>query len=196
MRKISLLIAVFLLTAIPTLAQEAPTVEVFGGYSYFSSDIRLDNPFDDDEDDFFDQREGLHGVGFSIAGNFHPNVGIVADLSYNKREIDIPFAPDLDSSKFTFLFGPRFTYRGGAVDVFGHTLVGGVRSKFEDFDSVTDFALGLGGGVDIKAGDNFAIRVAQIDYIPQRTEDIFTDDSEWIHNVRFQIGAVFRWGNR
>jgi opacity protein-like surface antigen len=196
MKKAILVAAVLLLGSTQARAQDSyPSVEVFGGYSYLSTDVSFDDPFDDDDEDFFDQREGFHGFGFSVAGNVSRGFGIVADLSYHKKEIELP-GDDLDISEFVFLFGPRFTARGDRVDAFGHVLVGGIRSKVETLDSETNLAFGLGGGVDIKAGDSFAIRIFQVDYIPFRFENPITDDHEWNHNLRFQIGATYRWGGQ
>jgi hypothetical protein len=181
--------AVLFLSAIPVNAQDSyPSVEIFGGYSYLSLDLNID--LDDDDDIFdFDEREGNHGFGFSVAGNLSSNVGIVGDFSYHKKEIELP-GPDFDSSTFVFLFGPRFSARGDGVTGFGHVLVGGTRFKLEDFDSDTGFTLGVGGGIDINAGDSVAIRLAQVDYLPTRI------GGEWFNNLRFQIGVVFKAGGQ
>ncbi|HYP26337.1 MAG TPA: outer membrane beta-barrel protein [Blastocatellia bacterium] len=196
MKKAILVLAVLILGASQARAQDSyPSVEVFGGYSYLSTDVSIDDPFDDDGDDFFDDREGFHGAGFSVAGNVSGGVGIVADFSYHKREIELP-GGDIDISNLLFLFGPRFTARGDRVDVFGHVLIGGVRSKVEDLDSDVNLALGFGGGLDIKASDSFAVRLFQIDYIPVRFENPITEDDEWSHNLRFQIGVTYRWGGQ
>lgn len=192
MRKLFLLAAVLLIAATSAQAQNShPRFEVFGGYSYLSRDISFDDPFDDDAAGFFNQREGVHGLGFSLAGNFHPNVGVVADFSYHKRELELP-GNDIDFSNMVFLFGPRFTARGDRVEGFAHGLIGGVRSKVEDFDSNTDLALGFGGGVDIKVHPSVAIRAVQLDYIPIRVRDPITLDKEWSNNLRVQIGVTFR----
>lgn len=192
MKKLVLLVAVFLLPAIPAHAQrDYPTAEIFGGYSHFSADIRLDDPFDDDGVPFFDDRQGLHGFGFSVAGNFSRHFGVVGDFSYHKREIDVP-GPDIDFSTFNFLFGPRLTARGDRVEGFGHFLVGGVRRRVEGGDSDVDLALGIGGGVDIKVTQNFAVRLVQLDYIPFRDRNFFTGDKEWRHNLRVGVGVTFR----
>jgi hypothetical protein len=76
------------------------------------------------------------------------------------------------------------------VTAFGHILVGGVRSKIEDFDGSTDFALALGGGVDITASPRIGIRLFQADYIPVRVS------GDWAHNFRLMSGIVFRLGNQ
>lgn len=168
-----------------------PKFQVFGGYSHFSADVRFDDPFDNDGNDFFNQREGLHGFGFSGAANFSKHLGVVGDFSYHKRAIELGPGSDIDFSTFNFLFGPRFTARGDRVEGFVHGLVGGVSRKVENFDSDVDLALGVGAGIDIKVSRNFGIRLVQIDYIPFRDTNPFTLDKEWRDNLRVQVGATF-----
>ena len=198
MRKFILPLAVLFLAAIPAKAQdEYPTVEIFGGYSYLSVDVGAD--FEDDDFDI-DEREGFHGFGVSVAGNFSKSFGIVGDFSYNRKSIADIVGFDANANITLFLFGPRFTARGDKVDGFVHALIGGARERIsvdvpgENVNvSNTDLALGFGGGVDVKAGDMFAIRLFQLDYIPIRAEDPFTGDKQWSHNFRFQVGAVVRF---
>ncbi len=194
MKKFLLLTTILFIASLPVRAQsDHPKFEVFGGYSHFSADINFDDPFDDtDEGDFFSQREGFHGVGFSVAGNFSRHFGVVADFSYHKKEIELP-GPDIDFTTFAFLFGPRVTVRGNRFEGFAHAMVGGVRRELEDFASDTDLALGLGGGIDIKVTDNFAVRAVQLDYLPFRDQDFLTGDKQWRHNLRVGVGVTFRW---
>jgi hypothetical protein len=192
MKKTVLLFTVFLLTAISAQAQsDYPKAEVFAGYSHFSADINLDNPFDNNGIPFFQQREGIHGFVVSGAGNFSKSFGIVADFSYHKKKFEV-FGPDIDFSTLTFLFGPRLTARGDRVEGFAHFLVGGVSRKLESFSSDTDFALGVGGGVDVKVSRNFGIRLVQLDYVPFRDRNLFTGDKEWRHNLKVGVGVTFR----
>jgi hypothetical protein len=176
MRKLFMMIAVLFVAAAPAEAQDSyPSAEIFGGYAYFNAD--------------FLDREDLHGFGLSFTGNLGPRVGLVAEFSSHYGKIDIPGA-ELDFSTNTFLFGPRFSARSDRVTAFGHILVGGVRSKIEDFDGSTDFALALGGGVDITASPRIGIRLFQADYIPVRVS------GDWAHNFRLMSGIVFRLGNQ
>jgi opacity protein-like surface antigen len=191
MRKLMMLAAVLFIAAIPAHAQgNYPVAEIFGGYSYLSFDTGADT--DEDIEDFFDNREGFHGVGFSIAGNFSKHFGIVGDFSYHRKSND-SIIGDLKTNKYYFLFGPRVYARGDTVTGFAHALVGGTRTKLtsDDFDddflgSRTDFALGFGGGVDINVTNSVGIRILQVDYIPVRT------DGNWFHDLRFQAGITFR----
>ena len=203
MRKFILPLAVLFLAAVPVNAQdEYPSVEIFGGYSYLSVDVGADLDGDGDDDPFdFDDREGFHGFGVSIAGNITSSFGVVGDFSYNRKDISELTGFDSNANVTLFLFGPRFTARGDSVDGFVHAMVGVARQRVEvdlpgeNFDiTENDLALGFGGGVDIKASDRFAIRLFQLDYIPVHSEDPFeVDEKRWVHNFRFQIGAVFRF---
>lgn len=192
MRRVITLLSASLFLAVSANAQsDYPKAEVYAGYSHFSFDVRVDNPFSGGNP-FVEQREGLHGVGFSVAGNLTKNFGIVGDFSYHKKEFDV-FGPNIGFSTFNFLVGPRVTARGDRVEGFAHALVGGISRKLEDFDSDVDFALGAGGGVDLKVGQSFAVRLLQVDYIPFRDRDLFTGEKEWRHNVRIGAGVTFRF---
>jgi opacity protein-like surface antigen len=189
MRKLMMLAVMLLIAAIPAYAQDTyPVAEVFGGYSYLSIDTGAD--VNEDIEDFFSNREGVHGIGFSVAGNFSRNFGIVGDFSYNWKKIDLA-VDNIKVSNTFFLFGPRVYARGKSVTGFAHALVGGVRTKatsdrFGDFGSNTNFAMGFGGGVDVGVTDSIGIRVFQLDYLPVRA------DGTWFHNLRAQAGITFK----
>lgn len=184
MKRLVILVSVLTLTAISARAQsDYPSGEVFGGYSFFTADVNTNNPFSASE------RLGFHGVGFSGAANFSKNFGAVADFSYHKKQLS---GTNIDFTIFNFLFGPRFTARGDRVEGFAHALVGGVRRKLENFNSDVDFALGAGGGVDVKVSPNFGVRVFQLDYLPFRDRNPFTGNKDWRHNLRVQVGVTFR----
>jgi hypothetical protein len=193
MKRLVFLFAAYLLATIPAFAQkDYPKAEVYAGYSFFSADININNPFDTGGNPFFREREGFHGVGFSGAVNLTRNFGAVADFSYHRKTFDVP-GPDIKFTTFEFLFGPRITARGDRVEGFAHALIGGVRRKIEDFNSDVDLSLGVGGGVDLKASRNFGIRLFQLDYVPFRDRDPFTGDKEWRQNLRVGVGVTFRF---
>lgn len=179
MRKLFLLSAVLFLAALPTKAQSSyPGTEIFGGYSYVNAE--------------FVDRHALHGFGVSFAGNLSEKWGFVAETSasFGKFTVANPVlgSVDVDFNKYLFLFGPRYSKRSDAATAFAHVLVGGARTRLENQDSGTGLALGIGGGVDINAGKNFAVRVFQLDYVPERSL------GEWTNTFRAQVGVVFRFG--
>ena len=52
------------------------------------------------------------------------------------------------------------------------------------------FTMGFGGGVDVAAGDNFAVRVIQFDWLPTKGEPT------WLkNNLRFGFGVVWKSGS-
>lgn len=138
------------LTFLPVMAQDIPKAEVFGGYTWTGGNF--------------------HGWNSSVTGNVTKRFGIVADFSGqygNELEGSILVKEDAHS----FLFGPRFSFRGKRLTPFVYALLGGTRfhqsatvsgQKFSDSDS--GFSSALGAGLDVKVNDRVAIRAFQIDY--------------------------------
>jgi opacity protein-like surface antigen len=169
-------------------AQEAyPKVEIFGGYSYLRADIV--------------NGINAHGFNTSLAGNLTKHVSIVGEFSRftDSATSTIPIlmrSITVDSNMLTYLFGPRIVLHRGKVEPFAHALFGGARQnlKFPDTFAAeaTDnaFAFALGGGLDVKVNDNFAIRVAQIDYLEAKIADPAGN------NFRYSAGIVIRLGKR
>lgn len=129
--------------ATPALAQNAPTVEVFGGYSALVDEA------------------AIHGWHASLAVNPSAHIGLVADVATQYG----------DPVRFhQFLFGPRFNGRGGRVNPFAHALIGfektsGGGTSLED----THLAFGLGAGLDVRISGPVSLRPIQFDWIPIKT---------------------------
>jgi len=172
-------------------AQEgAPKVEIFGGYSYLRADtgaIVIDSV-------------SAHGFNTSLAGNITKHIGIVGEFSrFTVSEgftVSVLGRINVDSNVVTYLFGPRITPHRGKVEPFVHALLGGARENDKLTGGLVDeltenaFAFALGGGLDIKVNDNFAIRVAQVDYLGDKL------GGETANNFRYSVGIVIRLGKR
>jgi opacity protein-like surface antigen len=209
MKRAFLLLTVLIAASVSAQAQDHPKAEVWGSYSLFRADIDvLDN-------------ESLHGYGLGVAGNLNRWFGVVGEFTSSHGASGpvsifapgtIIVIPELDTRVNTFLFGPRISYRADAVTVFGHALFGGANSKLQDEkggsgfeDGNTEFAMGIGGGLDVNLGRHYAIRAAQFDYLPIHTDfnqrlvpgepgtGTAGGSSSWLHNTRFQVGFVFKW---
>jgi opacity protein-like surface antigen len=172
-------------------AQEAaPKVEIFGGYSYMRNDTL--------------NGVNAHGFNTSLAGNVTNHVGIVGEFSRfaNSKSLPVPGigSATFDVNVLTYLFGPRIVLHRGKAEPFVHALFGGARENVKapgrPFAPLTDnaFAFALGGGLDVKVNDNFAIRVAQIDYLGVKLGDNF--GSRTGNNFRYSAGIVIRLGKR
>jgi opacity protein-like surface antigen len=183
MQKLFFIVALLLVSSIAAQAQENPSTEIFGGYSYLLAD---------DDNGGID----LHGWNASFNQNIVKWAGIKADFSGHYGEVTFLPGQRADLTTHLFLVGPQFSFRQNErVTPFVHALFGAARTDLTLIGptgrvSVDDaaFALALGGGVDIKVVDSLAIRLFQADYLLTR----FNDDSQ--HNFRASAGLVLRFG--
>lgn len=85
-----------------------------------------------------------------------------------------------------FLFGPQFRVRSGRVTKYAHALFGAYRAG--GGVPGTHFAMGFGGGVDVRLNRRFSVRALQADFIP------VNEGYRWKDHVRLETGIVFRFG--
>jgi opacity protein-like surface antigen len=196
MRKLLLTAALLLALPMIALAQdEAPKVEIFGGYSY----LRLD-------DDFTGLDRDLNGFNTSFTTNLNKWFGITAEFSGHYGTANIA-GVNTDFDTYIFAVGPRVAYRGiERITPYGHVLVGAARSSL-DFGNVvgsvsgSGFALVVGGGVDLKLTDNIALRLFQADYVLTRIDNITNSATSGFNtqnqnNFRASTGVVVRLGEQ
>jgi hypothetical protein len=191
MRKLFFIAALTLALPLISLAQEAPRVEVFGGYSY----MRLEDL-------------GIDGLdrdlnGYNVAGAFtifKKSLAIKADVSGHFGDIRVP-GISVDQNQTLFLFGPQYSLRKSSrIQPFAHALFGFARVKLESdaiSGDLTDngFAFALGGGVDIKAlSSRLSLRLVQADYVRTKLDFLGVGDSNSSNNVRISTGMVIRFG--
>ena len=164
-------------------AQDAPAVDVFGGYSLLPAN----------GDDF--PRQTSHGVQGSVAFNITRSFGVVADVGSQwntTRDLGPNFTGLVAKTNVReLLVGPRFTWRSPDVDGFVHGWFGMATGSANDaFRGFADSALAFGGGagLDVSVRPRVAVRV-QYDLIGS-----FADMVEG--NSRLGIGLVVRLGNR
>ncbi len=190
MRKLLLTVSFLLALPLVTLAQDAPKVEVFGGYSYL-------NPNGGDD---------LHGWNASVTGNVNKWFGIKSDFSGYYEGYNTVGGAKVRVSDHFFLAGGQFTYRGNdRVQPFAHLMAGTVllRSRATRNCALTTagclsdvrisdsgFALVAGGGVDLKIAKHLALRLIQADYVYVRNNGI--ND----HGFRLSTGLVGRVGEQ
>lgn len=176
-----LLVFGLVLTPRAVSAQGAPAAEVAGGY-VFMRDFEVDANFP---------------LGwFASAGvNLTDMFTVVGEVSGSYATIDL-FGTDVDADVHTFMGGARYVRRLDRISPFAQFLVGVARAGGGvDFlgvqisDSVTDFAIQPGGGVDVGLTDRLAARVG-VDY-----RRIFSEDADG-NELRFTGGVVLRFGSR
>jgi len=186
---------------------EYKKVEFYGGFSHNRVDTGIGDQ-DPDFNDIIDEREGFNGFNTSITGNVSRYLGLKADFAGHFKKKDIPFGGstsvlNLDSRVFNFLGGIQLKDNSTETKLkpFAHALVGAAHARNEvtfsgaciaivpspcpNFtDTDTGFAAAVGGGLDIRAGNRFDIRVIQFDYNPTRLFDSTQ------HNFRIGAGIV------
>ena len=188
MRKLVWLCGLFLAVSVPAMAQdEAPKVELFAGYSYVRVSVdtsKLGGP----------GTLGLNANGGSASAAFNANnwFGLVADFGGYKISQTVKKV-NVDTNVFSYLFGPRLSFRRGPIVPFGQVLVGGARLANSLKKSTTPeeaFALTAGGGLDWKASQHLGIRLIQAEYFLTRFNDNNTNRQ---NNARFSFGVIIRF---
>jgi opacity protein-like surface antigen len=208
-----------------TFAQDK-RADFFIGYSNLQGEgiPNQNDPGDVFSDDFFERRTGLHGVHLAATGYFNNFVGITGDFSFHRKKDTFEFGGGdqdvLDTRVLYFMAGPKVKFRNASrVEPFVHLLAGGAHTRFEvnttetfpggtfdtSFDTgATDFAMALGGGIDVRLSDNFSLRLIQVDYAPVFLKDRsinrlgaagaiqpFTLEGQRQDNLRISIGLTF-----
>ncbi len=162
-----------------------PQFEVSGAYSYVRANAANSGG-----------SFNLNGGSASFAYNFSDRVGIVADGGLY-RFGGLPSG--LDSTMYTYLFGPRFTLRKVShFTPFAQVLLGGGRLNASSGGvsaGENAFALAMGGGVDLPVSHRFSIRLIQADYLLTRFDGVI-GASATQNNVRVSAGIVFRFGSK
>jgi hypothetical protein len=194
MKKMPFLLALLMVAAATGFAQNGhPKIEAYGNYQLFLADVdALDN-------------ETLHGFGGGVQWNPYPYLGAVAEV--NGAFGSSNFATTAGTVKvnthvYTFLFGPRGSWRKDKFTLFAHGLFGfGTFNVDQENCSVcvidvsnSKFAAAVGGGLDVNLTPGLAIRAGQFDYVPIRTSlGLNNGGSSYFRNFRYQAGVVFKF---
>jgi len=189
MRKlVSVVILMFGFCLAAAAAEDAPTVEVYGGVSFLHID---DN--------------GLGAPKRNFAGwdsEFQYNVtkllGVTADIGGNYGRVQPSFA---NSHTYTYVFGPTFSIRKEHATIFAHALFGentiskNVITGGSDA-SPTDSAFSMlwGGGIDVKVNQRFAVRLAQLDWLYTRHDLTEIGGKAFQNNIRLTGGVIINFG--
>jgi outer membrane protein OmpA-like peptidoglycan-associated protein len=190
--------------------RSTPRVELFMGYSYWR-DISKGTE---------NRIVAIHGGSTSLAYNLNSHVGLVFDFggfrddSLKFNSPGAGFSPsrvvDSGGNVFTFLFGPRISFRNhDRLTPFLQVLGGAARASEVSVDGCTTsvlacqplpeetgFALTAGGGLDLRLNHRIALRLFQAEYLVTRFQDptSSTGETGWQSNVRLSAGIVFLFG--
>ena len=210
MRKLLLLLAIVLVSAPASFAQDYSNWEFFIGYAHERANngadrldakgVRVTSTGATAAVDFPSKRVQYNGFTGEVVANVTRNVGLVGNFSatfHNAKFRDSLSGQILNArlARYTMLFGPRVNFRNDSRLIpYAHALFGVARFKadFEDADftcpdtSETAFAMALGAGLDIRASDHIDIRAGQVDYLPV----FFSNGRE--DGLRFSAGVKIK----
>jgi opacity protein-like surface antigen len=184
LRKTLLCCFLVLLSAL-AWSQDAPSrIEIFGGYSYTSSNFAWTG-------------NGENGWNAGVALNAYKWIGFKADFAQYRYT-----NPGCcHSTTTTFLFGPQVSIplsRASRIRPFGEFLIGGAHindtglSQSNIFQQATSFAWAMGGGLDFRLSNHFWLR-GEADYL--HTHLVPGDNQLHVADSRARIvtGLVFRF---
>jgi hypothetical protein len=142
--------------------EEYARTELFGGYqsSHLSPSLNT------------------NGWNAAINGNVNRWFGVTADFSGSYKN---------GGHMYTFMFGPTVSARTKRVTPFVHALFGGA-TLGDGGGSGGAFSMGLGGGLDVNAGNHLALRLLQADWLL-----LHSGGDTLNKNVRVSAGLVVRF---
>jgi opacity protein-like surface antigen len=213
MRKYFVLVGLLFLIAGSALAQEFPKVETSPGFMYIRTPVSFNGVVGGNNVNV-SQSFNCAGGGGTLAYNFTKLLGIAADLGgckYFGQTIPAPISNNFSGSGFTFLFGPRLTFRSSSpFQPFAELNWGGMRISLTCNNnsanlcpgnpsySKTAFAMTVGGGFDVKLNKKVALRLVQAEYLYTRfgndcalTVCTFNNNQ---NSFRLKSGIVIGWG--
>jgi len=207
MRKPLVLVGLFLLMTGVVFAQDFPRVETSPAFMYIRTPISFGG---------FSQSLNCAGAGGTIAYNFTSLIGLAADMGGCKFFGDTlgSAGVGVSGNQFTFLFGPRFTFRNSTPFVpFVEGNFGGDRISLSCNNglnpcsyvfpyggsvSKTAFAMTWGGGFDIKLNKKISIRAVQAEYLYTRFGNecglSICGNNNNQNSFRLKSGIVIAWG--
>lgn len=182
LRKLIVLCAVLSLSilAFGQEKSEVPKAEIFGGYQFFHADTGVSGL----------SGFNLNGWNASASGFFSRNLGVTADFSGSYGTPNF-VGVGIKTNFYSYLFGPTVRFPNKSrLTPFVHGLFGAGRisgSALGVSGSDSAFAWAAGGGIDASLSRNFAIRVAQADFLQSRV----MNGSQ--NNFRFSTGIVLKF---
>ena len=208
MRKSLLFLAGLLLLAAGTVVaqDDFPKVETSPAFMYIRTPISGEV-----KGQSFNQSFNCAGGGGTIAYNVTSLIGLAADLGGCKifgNTLGPVVGNTISGSQFTFLFGPRITFRSSSrFQPFFEVNFGGDHLSLSCNNAAacgnqslgfTAFAMTAGGGLDLKLNKKFALRLVQAEYMYTRFGNecalAICSQNNSQNSFRLKSGVVIGWG--
>ncbi len=175
MKKVMWILPAILLLSMTAHAQETPSWEVAGGFSYLKAD--------------------LGGSSFHLLGGTGSATQNLNNWFGGRLEVTAYHGSEAGStvSAQTFTYGPVFSYRKlDKVTPFAHFQLGAIHASqgyLGISENAIKFALVGGGGVDVRVSKMVSVRV-QADYLMSRFLALNQN------NIQGSVGMVVRFGKK
>jgi opacity protein-like surface antigen len=176
--------------AITTRGQEYSKVDLFTGYSYVRANPSGGTlPQGATSQPSFNMNGGEASVAYNVNNWFS---GVFDFAGY--RTSQLLSNPPLKGNMYTYIFGPRVSYRHlGRITPFAQTLFGIAHGDTYLVGTKTEFAMTVGGGFDYSLSRHLSVRPIQADYLLTRFEEEFLSGKRTQNNVRLSTGLVFHF---
>jgi len=214
---------VFMLSASSSFAQSDRRAEVFIGYSNLQAQGLLDTSSFGGllGSTFMNNRTLLNGFNTDASAFLTDNIALTGNFSFNEngRSANFLGTDSLKTDVLYFMGGPTLlVHRHSRLQPFVRALAGGAQTRLNikteipvigsltnSFNTrTTNFAAGVGGGLDWRVGDKLKVRLFQMDYVPVFLNDSsirtltgigalipFSPIGRRMDNLRFSAGIVF-----
>ena len=212
MRRFFVLAGLLLFTEGAALAQDYPKFETSPAFMYIRTSAGF-SPFVVNGRTITPQALNCAGGGGTIAYNFSSLIGLAADLGGCKIFSNAyGLGSTVDGNEFTYLFGPRLTYRSGSrFEPFAELNFGGMRISVSCNSSALScvnatggntftknaFAMTVGGGFQVKLSQKFSLRLVQAEYLYTRFGNncalAVCNNNNSQNSFRLKSGIVINW---
>jgi hypothetical protein len=189
MKSIHAVVALIVFGALTASAQESAPTPVFEAGVNFSL---LNSHPGGGASSFYSQ-----GGSATLIYNFNSRFSAVADLGAYHNTSDSNNAP----VTFSYLFGPRVSFRKSRFTPYVQGLFGGARQwsyltpGTGGGTAQNGFAMAFGGGVDFRLNQHWMLKPGQVEYVyTQLPNTLSTNGSQ--NNIRYSAGVVFTFGSK
>ncbi len=210
----AIVLGIALLLGSVAYAQDYPRIETAPAFMYIRMSPNLTNSFVvNGQTVTGSQAINCAGGGGTIAYNVSSLVGIAADLGGCKVFSNAYGAGNtINGNLFTYLFGPRLTFRNSSkFEPFAELNFGGIRASLSCKSSATNcltaagggtysknaFALTVGGGFQIKMSKKISLRLVQAEYLYSRFGNncalAVCSNNNNQNSFRLKSGIVLNW---
>lgn len=223
LRKLGLLLLVSVAVLASAAAQDTQRFETFGGYSllhdnhmlpYVSGGASSFNGWTSSNTVFLNR---WLGVTSEFSGNYGSTIFVIPPPPGGT-----PGKRKYTNNSYTFLFGPHFVYHRSRYAPFAQALFGVLHELTPTTDLVpvtcpppevcngtvtgartsdTNFAMALGGGLDVRIGHGISIRPVEAEYLLRRYSALVPNGgtqlvnyATYFNGFRFSTGITFRFG--